>query len=128
MGHQGSGHDPATDTPFMGRWRALGVAVRAGGDDELPEGVDAVVVSTATPADHPAVAAARAAGAPVLHRSAALGAICAERLTLAVAGTPGKTTTSAMLATILEGSGRAPGWVVGESGSAWSRERGGQCG
>src|SRR3546814_2050413 len=45
MGHQVSGHDPATDTPFMGRLRALGVAVRAGGDDELPEGVDAVVVS-----------------------------------------------------------------------------------
>ena len=50
---------------------------------------------------------------PVLHRSAALAALSAVRTTAAVAGTHGKTTTSALLATILAGAGRDPGWVVG---------------
>jgi UDP-N-acetylmuramate--alanine ligase len=39
--------------------------------------------------------------------------LCADRTTISVAGTHGKTTTSAMLATILVGTGQAPGWVVG---------------
>ena len=40
-------------------------------------------------------------------------AICARREAVAVAGTHGKTTTSALLATILTGAARAPGWIVG---------------
>ena len=79
----------------------------------LSEGVEAVVVSTATPDDDPAVREAHERGVPVLHRGAALAALCAERTTVAVAGTHGKTTTSALLATILVGAGREPGWVVG---------------
>jgi UDP-N-acetylmuramate--alanine ligase len=49
----------------------------------------------------------------VWHRSGALAAMTAQRQTVAVAGTHGKTTTSALLATILAGTGREPGWVVG---------------
>lgn len=112
MGHAVSGHDPAGDTPFLAPLRLLGVELFTG--DPLPlSGVDAVVVSTATPPDHPHVVAARAAGTPVLHRSAALAAICGRRRTVAVAGTHGKTTTSALLATVLVEAGQAPGWVVG---------------
>ena len=81
----------------------------------LPADVEAVVVSTATPEDDPDVVAARARGVHVLHRSAALGGLCAERTTLAVAGTHGKTTTSALLTTILAGAELDPGWVVGAS-------------
>ncbi|HKY66157.1 MAG TPA: UDP-N-acetylmuramate--L-alanine ligase, partial [Acidimicrobiales bacterium] len=73
----------------------------------------AVVVSTATPADDPDVVAARERGLPVMHRASALAALCASRPTVAVAGTHGKTTTSALLTTILAGTGRSPGWVVG---------------
>jgi UDP-N-acetylmuramate--alanine ligase len=112
MGHTVSGHDPTDDTPFLPPLRALGVTVTSGVPGPLPP-VDAVVVSTATPSDHPHVEAARAAGLPVLHRSAALGAICAARRTIAVAGTHGKTTTSALLATVLAEAGWRPGWVVG---------------
>ena len=113
MGHAVSGHDVA-DTPFVAPLLALGVQVTVGPDrPPLPETTDVVVTSTATPEDDRDVTVARARGLPVVHRSVALGAICARRQTVAVAGTHGKTTTSALLATILDGAGRSPGWVVG---------------
>jgi UDP-N-acetylmuramate--alanine ligase len=113
MGHAVSGHDPVAESPFLALLGTLGIDVATGADPgPLAEGVDAVVVSTATPADHPQLAAARTRGIPVLHRAAALAALCAERTTVAVAGTHGKTTTSALLATILAATGQ-PGWVVG---------------
>jgi UDP-N-acetylmuramate--alanine ligase len=113
MGHRVSGHDPAADTPFLAPLRALGVDVQTGPTAPLAPDVDLVVTSTATPADHPHLVAARAAGAAVVHRAAALAGICAERHTVAVAGTHGKTTTSALLATVLAEAGTDPGWVVG---------------
>jgi len=113
-GHRVSGHDPAPSTPFLAMLIELGVEVTTGPEGApLPEGVDAVVVSTATPADDADVAAARRRGVPVVHRAAALGALCAGRTTVAVAGTHGKTTTSALLTTALAGAGREPGFVVG---------------
>ncbi|HEX5366020.1 MAG TPA: UDP-N-acetylmuramate--L-alanine ligase [Acidimicrobiales bacterium] len=112
-GHRVSGHDPAPATPFLPMLAGLGVEVTTGGAPDLPGEVDAVVVSTATPADDATVVAARGRGVPVVHRAAALAALCAGRTTLAVAGTHGKTTTSALLATVLEATGRHPGWVVG---------------
>jgi UDP-N-acetylmuramate--alanine ligase len=113
-GHRVSGHDPAPSTPFLPMLADLGVEVTTGpGAARLPDGVDAVVVSTATPADDADVAAAHRRGVPVVHRAAALGALCAGRTTVAVAGTHGKTTTSALLTTVLAGAGREPGFVVG---------------
>ena len=112
MGHVVTGHDPAPDTPFLDALRAVGAEISTGSPGPLPP-TDAVVVSTATPADHPHVVAARADGIPVVHRSVALTAICGRRRTAAVAGTHGKTTTSALLATLLTGAGLEPGYVVG---------------
>jgi UDP-N-acetylmuramate--alanine ligase len=129
MGHRVSGHEPATDTPFLGPLRALGVSIATGAAAAMVDpDVDAIVVSTATPPDHPDVVAARAHDVPVLHRSRALAAICAHRQVVAVAGTHGKTTTSALLATVLAGVGLDPGWVVGASiaglgsSAAWGGE------
>jgi UDP-N-acetylmuramate--alanine ligase len=113
MGHRVSGHDPSDSSPFLAPLRTLGVAVQSGEPGPLPDDVALLVVSTATPADHPQVVAAQGRGLPVWHRSAALGALCARRQAVAVAGTHGKTTTSALLATVLAEAGRAPGWVVG---------------
>ncbi len=113
MGHSVSGHDPVPDTPFLAAVAAMGVTIHTGASGADLRGVHAVITSTATPADHPDVLAATLAGIPVLHRSDALAAICARRFTVGVAGTHGKTTTSAMLATLLAGAGRAPGWLVG---------------
>ena len=113
MGHQVSGVDER-ETPFVGPLRDLGVTVRIGAagltDHDRP---DAVVTSTATPADHPDVAAAEAEGVPVLHRGDALASVCAERRVLAVAGTHGKSTTTGMVATILDGVGDGAGFLAG---------------
>ncbi len=114
MGHHVSGHDPAPDTPFLAHLRSLGVVVHTGDDRApLPDDVEAVITSTATPDDDPDVVAAARLGVPVMHRSAALAAISATRTTVAVAGTHGKTTTSALLATILTAAGLRPGYIVG---------------
>jgi UDP-N-acetylmuramate--alanine ligase len=126
MGHRVSGHDPAPDTPFLGPLEALGIAIATGdGATTLGPDVDALVVSTATPDDQPDVVAARERSIPILHRSQALAAICAQRQVVAVAGTHGKTTTSALVATIFAAAGLDPGWVVGAgiaalgSSAAW---------
>jgi UDP-N-acetylmuramate--alanine ligase len=113
MGHVVSGHDPVDSSPFLDALRSLGVDLQTGVPGPLPGSLDALVMSTATPADHPQVATARAQAITVVHRSAALAALCARRRTVAVAGTHGKTTTSALLATVLHGAGTDPGWVVG---------------
>lgn len=113
MGHQVTGVDDR-DTPFLAPLRDLGVGVSVGPsglpDDAPPH---AVVTSTATPADHHDVLAAAADGVPVLHRSDALASICAERDVLAVAGTHGKSTTTGMVATILDGVGDGSGFLAG---------------
>ena len=114
QGHRVSGHDPAESTPFVEPLRDRGVEVATGAEAATPaDDVTAVVVSTATPEDAGPVVVARERGIPVLHRSDALAALTKDRETISVAGTHGKTTTSAMLATILEGVGRRPGFVVG---------------
>jgi len=125
-GHDVSGHDPAAATPFLDLLAGLGVTVTTGPDrPPLDPAVEVVITSTATPADDPDVVAARERGTTVAHRAAALAALCATRDTVAVAGTHGKTTTSALLTTVLAGTGRDPGWVVGARiahlgrGAAW---------
>ena len=124
MGHDVSGSD-AADSAVLRRLADRGVVVHAGHRPDLIAGVDAVVVSTAIPAGDPEVAAARSAGIPVLRRAEALASICATRRTIAVAGTHGKTTTTAMLGVLLRDAGRHPSFIVGGevaglgSGAAW---------
>jgi UDP-N-acetylmuramate--alanine ligase len=113
MGHAVSGVDDR-ETPFLGPLRELGVWVEVGAASVAgAAGLDAVVTSTATPDDHPDVRAAAAAGVAILHRSDALASICAERQVLAVAGTHGKSTTTGMVATILDGVGDGAGYLAG---------------
>src|SRR5690625_998865 len=84
---------------------AAGILVEVGHSAEHIDGIDTLVISTAVRADNPDLAAARAAGVRVLHRSEALAALMAEDRAVAVAGTHGKTTTTAMLAAALHGGG-----------------------
>jgi UDP-N-acetylmuramate--alanine ligase len=124
MGHQVTGSD-AADSPVLERLRAAGAKVHAGHDTRAVTSAEVVAVSTAIPADDPEVVAARAAGIPVVRRADALAAICATRRTLAVSGTHGKTTTTAMLAMALRGAGERPSFIVGgdiaglDTGAAW---------
>jgi UDP-N-acetylmuramate--alanine ligase len=84
-----------------------------------------VVVTAAVPPDNPELQAAQASGLRVVKRAAVLGRLMAERTGIAVAGTHGKTTTTAMIAFILRDAGRDPAFLVGGvlrdlgTGGAW---------
>ncbi|PWJ53675.1 UDP-N-acetylmuramate--L-alanine ligase [Quadrisphaera granulorum] len=107
-----SGSD-AKDLPVMDALRALGARVAAGFDPARLDGVDTVVAGSAIREDNPELAAARAAGLRVLHRSQGLAALMTGLRGVAVAGTNGKTTTTAMLVAALEHAGADPSFAVG---------------
>jgi UDP-N-acetylmuramate--alanine ligase len=96
-----------------------GVAVTQGHDPNHVDGVRAVVYTAAVPPDHPELAAARAAGIPVFKRAAALQQVIDGGRTVAIAGTHGKTTTTAMVALALEAIGLDPTALVGGRVSKW---------
>ncbi|MDQ2729659.1 MAG: Mur ligase domain-containing protein, partial [Actinomycetota bacterium] len=112
MGHHVSGSDRRS-SPVLDGLARRGITVRAGHDPARGAGADLVAVSTAIPDDNPEVVAAHHAGVDVASRARILAAICTMRRVVAVAGTHGKTTTSAMLATILVTAGWSPSWVIG---------------
>ena len=72
-----------------------------------------VVYSSAIPEDNVERRQAKARGIPAIKRAAMLGRLSRWKDTIAVAGTHGKTTTTAMLAWILKQAGCQPGWAVG---------------
>jgi len=112
QGHRVSGSDLAS-SPVVQRLGRLGVDVTVGHDAAAVGDAEIVSPSTAIPADNPELVAARALGVPVLRRGQVLAAIAACRRTIAIAGTHGKTTTTAMLATTLAGCGLGPSYIVG---------------
>jgi len=102
-----------SDSSYMERLRAAGLEVAVGHDAaNLPDGAE-VVVSTAIAVDNPELTAARERGVEPIHRGALLAELCAEKRLIAVAGTHGKTTTTAMIAWALRGIGADPAFFVG---------------
>jgi len=94
--------------------REEGVAVWTGPEAGLlPAGLDGVIHSAAIHADAPPVVKARAEGLPVLKYARALGTFAAGRETIAVAGTHGKTTTSGLLAYLLQRAGADAAHLIG---------------
>lgn len=93
--------------------RKDGVSIAVGHDPANVAGADLVLVSSAVAPDNPEVVAAKEAGVPVLRREAFLGELTAGLRTVAVAGTHGKTTTTALIAWLLEQAGLKPGFVLG---------------
>jgi UDP-N-acetylmuramate--alanine ligase len=112
MGHSVSGSDQR-ESPAVAGLRALGVDVVVGHDPDRVAAADLVAASSAVPYDDPELVEARRLGRTVLWRAHLLGALTAMRRTLAVSGTKGKTTTTAMLAAILERAGWDPSYIVG---------------
>ncbi len=90
-----------------------GVRVSVGHRPENIEGADLVVVSSAIPATNVEIAAAQAAGIPVVKRPELLAMMTSGYQIIAVAGTKGKTTTTAMIASILLKAGYDPTFIVG---------------
>jgi UDP-N-acetylmuramate--alanine ligase len=112
LGAEVSGSDRA-DSSYMVRLRAAGIEPAVGHEAaNLPEGAE-VVVSTAIAEDNPELRLARARGAGVRHRGELLAELCAEKRLVAIAGTHGKTTTTAMLAWALRKIGADPAFFVG---------------
>lgn len=74
---------------------------------------DLVVYSTAIPEENPELQETRARGIPLWHRSELLAALINSHYGIAVAGTHGKTTTTAMIALLLEGGGLDPTAIIG---------------
>ncbi|HUF59188.1 MAG TPA: UDP-N-acetylmuramate--L-alanine ligase [Actinomycetota bacterium] len=100
---------------------AGGARMRVGHDADALGDPDAVVISSAIAEENPELAAARARGLAVWARQQAIAAFAADHRSIAVAGTTGKTTTTSMIATILEQVGLDPTYLIGgdlnESGS-----------
>ena len=107
-----TGSDRA-ESSYMERLRAAGLDPAVGHDAaNLPEGAE-VVVSTAIGEDNPELARARERGIEPIHRGALLAELCAEKRLIAIAGTHGKTTTTAMAAWALRAIGADPAFFVG---------------
>lgn len=86
----------------------------------LPIGAELLVHSTAVPEANPEIQEARAHGIPVMDRPAFLARLFhSARRGIAITGTHGKTTTTAMVAWILEGAGRDPEAIVGGRVLGW---------
>ena len=97
----------------------VGAKVFVGHDRGHVEGAAALIVTAAVPPDHPELGAARERGIPVLKRAEALGAWVAPGTVVAIAGSHGKTTTTAMATEILAAAGRDPTGLVGGHVTGW---------
>jgi len=107
-----SGSDQA-DSPALRRLASAGIRTYVGHRASQIGNARTVVVSSAVRESNPELAAAREKGLLVWHRSAALAALMLGRTAVSVSGTHGKTTTSAMTATMLAAAGADPSYVVG---------------
>jgi UDP-N-acetylmuramate--alanine ligase len=115
LGASVSGSDQV-QTPYLRQLALDGVVSGAIGYDaaNLPAGAEVeVYYSSAVPAENPELLAARERGLSPRPRADLLGELSALRRTIAVAGTHGKTTTSAMVVHALRGAEMDPGWMIG---------------
>jgi UDP-N-acetylmuramate--alanine ligase len=95
------------------RLQSLGARIFIGHDASHVTGVAAVVYSTAVKADNPEMVAARAARAPLVRRAEMLAELMRLQSSVAVGGTHGKTTTTSMVACLMDAGGLDPTVVNG---------------
>ncbi|MDY6838292.1 MAG: UDP-N-acetylmuramate--L-alanine ligase [Thermodesulfobacteriota bacterium] len=112
LGYKVSGSD-IKSTDITIRLAKLGGRVFTGHSAEFIEGADVVVVSSAVGSDNPEVVAARKAMVPVIPRGEMLAELMRLKYGIAVAGAHGKTTTTWIIASVLEQGGLDPTMVIG---------------
>jgi len=116
-GGKASGSDRAFDrgerATLRARLERLGCKVLPQDGSGLGPDCAALVVSTAVEDQVPDVVAARALDIPIIHRSELLAHFVATYRSIAVTGTSGKSTVTAMIFAILSGAGRDPSVIIG---------------
>ena len=112
LGYTVQGSDIA-DSANVRRLRDAGIAVTVGHDAANVANAQVVVTSTAVKRDNPEVVAARARMIPVVRRAEMLAELMRLRWAIAVGGTHGKTTTTSLVACVLEGAGLDPTVING---------------
>ena len=114
QGYHVSGSDLSA-SPATRRLAELGARIFIGHAAAHIAGAQAVVTSTAVPADNPEVLAARAQRIPVVARAVVLAELMRFKHGIAIAGTHGKTTTTSLVASVLSEAGVDPTFLIGGS-------------
>ncbi|MDA9449705.1 MULTISPECIES: UDP-N-acetylmuramate--L-alanine ligase [Bradyrhizobium] len=112
LGYAVQGSD-ASDNYNLDRLRKKGAKVSVGHRAENVDGAEVVVVSTAIKRDNPELMAARERRIPVVRRAEMLAELMRLKSCVAIAGTHGKTTTTTMVATLLDAGGLDPTVING---------------
>ena len=120
LGYTVQGSDAAEGGNVV-RLREKGIKVTVGHKAENVDGADVLVVSTAIKRDNPELMAARAQRIPVVRRAEMLAELMRLKSCVAIGGTHGKTTTTTMVATLLDAGGLDPtvinGGIINANGS-----------
>ena len=111
LGFRVSGGDDSPAPAMMAQLDRAGVSLNA--SNEIPAGTELVVTSSALAPSHPALVSARARGLPVVRRGELLAELARTRRLIAICGSHGKTTTTAMLIAALQAAGVDAGYVGG---------------
>ncbi len=112
LGYQVQGSD-MSDNANVQRLRKMGITVAIGHKAENLGDAKVVVVSSAIKSGNPEVDAARQRFVPIVRRAEMLGELMRLKWSIAVGGTHGKTTTTSMVATLLDGAGLDPTVING---------------
>jgi UDP-N-acetylmuramate--alanine ligase len=118
MGYQVSGSD-MTSNANVKRLIAKGISVTIGQHEDNVSGAAIIVVSTAIKPDNPEMIAARKQFLPVVHRAEMLGELMRLKWSVAIAGTHGKTTTTSLVASLLDTGGIDPTVINGGIITGW---------
>src|SRR3954467_5901958 len=110
LGGEGTGSDPA-ESSYLAELRSAGIDPAIGHDAANVPNAGELVYSTAIGEENPERAAARERGLRELHRGELLGQVSALKRCLAVSGTHGKTTTTAMIVHALRACGMDPAFL-----------------
>ena len=95
------------------RLQSLGITVHYGHAAKNLDHADVVVVSSAIDEQNPEIQAARLSKTPIIQRAEMLGELMKMKTSIAIAGTHGKTSTTSMIATLVQSSGLDPTIIIG---------------
>ncbi|MBM3951958.1 MAG: UDP-N-acetylmuramate--L-alanine ligase [Rhodospirillales bacterium] len=118
LGYKVQGTDQS-DSANVKRLKDLGIPIAVGHDAGHLGEAQVVVVSSAVKPDNPEVVAARQRLIPVVRRAEMLAELMRLKWSVAVGGTHGKTTTTSLIAAVLDAAGYDPTVVIGGIINAW---------